>query len=63
MKKILVVCALFSLCCIPAFAQDAPKFEVFGGYSLAHLFQNDDLYDEWGLESMTHHGFIVAAEE
>jgi opacity protein-like surface antigen len=37
MKKLLVVLALFSLLSIPAFAQDeAPAFEIFGGYTLAH---------------------------
>jgi opacity protein-like surface antigen len=33
MKKLLAVLVLLGLCCIPALAQDNPKFEVFGGYS------------------------------
>jgi hypothetical protein len=31
MKKLLVVLALSSLFCIPALAQDVPRFEIFGG--------------------------------
>jgi len=58
MKKLLVAMALFSLLCIPAVAQDVPIFEVFGGYSLLHLNENDELDSS----SMTHHGFIVAVE-
>ena len=34
MKKLLIVVALFSLFCVPAFAQDFPKAEIFGGYSI-----------------------------
>jgi opacity protein-like surface antigen len=37
MKKLLVVVALFSLFCVPSLAQDFPKAEVFGAYSLAKV--------------------------
>ena len=37
MKKLFVVLALFSLFCIPALAQDFPKVEIFGAYSMAKL--------------------------
>ena len=37
MKKFLVAVALFSVFCIPALAQDFPKVEVFGAYSMTKL--------------------------
>ena len=53
MKKLLVAVALLSLFSFPVFAQDdAPAFEVFGGYS----FINDYNAGETG------HGFAAALE-
>jgi opacity protein-like surface antigen len=58
MKKLLVLLALCSLLSIPAFAGDAPKFEVFGGYSFVHALENKDLEDD----AMTLQGFVAEAE-
>jgi hypothetical protein len=58
MKKLLVIPALFGLVCIPAFSQDVPKAEVYGGYQL--------LYDvgasEYGANGSAYHGFTAAFE-
>lgn len=53
MRKLLVALAVFSLFSLPAFAQDTPAFELFGGYSLINLREG---IDETG------HGFALAAE-
>lgn len=58
MKKFLVGLVLLCLLSIPAIAQDVPKFEVFGAYSLLHDGGNDDL----GTSSMTMNGFAAAFE-
>ena len=52
MKKLLVVAAVFGLFCIPVFAQDVPKAEIFGGYSLV---SSNDL-------DQTGQGFAAALE-
>jgi len=57
MKKLLVVIAVFSLFCIPALAQDAPKVEVFGGYQLVH-----DSGENFDLDGFSYHGFTGAVE-
>ncbi len=38
MRKLLLAVALFGLFCMPLFAQDAPKTEVFGGYQMLHAY-------------------------
>ncbi len=48
MKKFLVLVALFSLLCVPALAQDFPRVEIFGGYSIDRVGGDaGDLYDAW----------------
>jgi opacity protein-like surface antigen len=58
MKRLVVVLALLSLLSIPAFAGDAPKFEIFGGYSLIHSGEVEEL----DLCALTYHGFSAAVE-
>jgi opacity protein-like surface antigen len=41
MKKLFIAMALVSLFCIPAFAQDYPKAEVFGGFSVLSVGDGD----------------------
>lgn len=53
MKKLLVAVALFSLLALPAFAQETPAFEVFGGYSLQNIREG---------VNETGHGFALAGE-
>lgn len=50
MKKLLAVFAFLSLFSLPAFAQENPAFEIFGGYSLVHGDED------------TVHGFAIAGE-
>ena len=48
MKKFLVLVALSSLLCVPALAQDFPRVEIFGGYSIDRVGGDaNDLYDAW----------------
>lgn len=58
MKKLLAAVALFSMFCLPAFAGDAPAFEIFGGYSLIHAGE----VEEYDVCAQTLHGFIAAVE-
>ena len=59
MKKLLASFIWISLFYIPAFAQDVPRAEVYGGYQL--------LYDvgttEDGVQGASYHGFTAAFED
>jgi len=59
MKKVLVALALFSLFCIPAFSQDTPLAEVYGGYQLLH---DGGEASDFGANESNSHGFIAAFE-
>lgn len=44
MKKALAAMALILMTCVAAAAQEFPRTEIFGGYSLAHLgFSDSDM--------------------
>lgn len=40
MRSVVVVVALFTVLCVPLYAQDTPAVQIFGGYQLIH---DDDL--------------------
>lgn len=58
MNKLLPGLVMLCLLSIPAIAQDVPKFEVFGGYSLLRDSGNDDL----DTSETTLNGFAAAFE-
>jgi hypothetical protein len=53
MKRLVLGVALLGLFCMPLFAADAPKVEIFGGYQLLH---------ETAEGGVTMHGFGAAIE-
>jgi len=57
MKKLLVAIALFGLLSLPAFAQDTPALEIYGGYQLVH-----DSGADFEVDSFQYHGFTAAVE-
>jgi len=58
MKKLLTAFTLFSLFSIPAFTQNVPQAEVYGGYQRLH----DVGETENGVQGGLYHGFTAAFE-
>ncbi len=57
MKTFLLSAPLFCLFCVPAFAQNEPQVEIFGGYQLIY-----DSGDDFEIDGFNYNGFTAAVE-
>jgi hypothetical protein len=62
MLRLSLVVALLGLFCMPLFAQDLPKLEVYGGYQLLHAGTNTNYVGTAKGFTGTTNGFIGAGE-